>query len=180
MEQQKVLTSPTTQDRESLDLSNQIIGWGADLEGENRPGVPRDKAPNVGIESLYIDTEQQIPHHRIHKSTEHRQLTPVFGSTCPPRGLSGLMRDVAFKYSEGQWAHWLTLMAADRVDMVEHIFTDLAKGQLPNFWKEMGLSAELKYNRKNFERKVAIAGVGLLALTGIFIAAKAAKRKRLA
>lgn len=47
-------------------------------------------------------------------------LTPVFGTACPPKGLSGALRRHAYaRYSEGWPAHWLILIAADRVDTIE-------------------------------------------------------------
>lgn len=156
--------SLTTDERKSLDLSSKIKGWGADLDPSVRPGVPRDKEPMLGPDQLYPPIDQQVPYVMIHKSTEHLRMTPIFGSTCPPKGLSGMMRNFAFKFSEGRWTHWLTLLMADRVDMFEHIFADLARGHVPNVWKEMGLDAELKYNKKNFTRKVASVGLASIGL----------------
>src|SRR5688572_17882806 len=91
--------SLTTRQRSEIDLSATIPGWGSDLDLARRPGVPRDKAPGIGAESLYPDVEPQQPPHTIHKSTEHARLTPVFGTACPPKGLSGLLRDVAYRFS---------------------------------------------------------------------------------
>jgi hypothetical protein len=156
--------SLTTEERKSVNLSSQINGWGADLDPSVRPGVPRDKAPMIGPETLYPAIEQQVPYVKIHKSIEHMKMTPMFGTTCPPRGLSGAMRNFAFKFSEGRWTHWLTLLMADRVDMFEHFFADVARGHIPNIWKEMGLDAELKYNRKNFTRKVAAVGIASIGV----------------
>src|SRR4051794_2703634 len=84
--------SLTTTQREVVDLAAHIPGWGSDLDRSRRPGVPRDKAPEIGVESLYPPIPRQIPKARIHKSTEHGQLTPVFGTSCPPHGLSGRIR----------------------------------------------------------------------------------------
>lgn len=54
------------------------------------------------------------------RSVEHTELPPVFGTTCPPRALSGALRKLAYaRYSEGRAAHWLLLIAGDRVDVVE-------------------------------------------------------------
>jgi hypothetical protein len=155
--------SLTTAERRTLDLSSKIAGWGSDLDPAVRPGVPRDKAPDVGIETLYPDFEQQVPRHRVHKSTEHAKLTPVFGNVCPPRGLSGKIRDFAYGFSEGRLAHWLLLTAADRVDMVEEVLIDLTRLRIPNIPKEMGLKSELKYNRKGVTKKAAVVGLGVLA-----------------
>ena len=151
--------SLTTQERAAVDLSATIPGWGSDLDLANRPGVPRDKAPEIGGESLYPSFEQQEPRTKIHKSTEHARLTPVFGTSCPPRGLSGMMRDFAYKFSEGRLARWLTLMAADRVDVVEGIVSDLSHLHIPNIPKEIGFKSELKYNRAGVAKKAAIVGV---------------------
>jgi hypothetical protein len=122
-----------------------------------------DKAPGIGIEQLYPKFEQQVSGSKVHKSTEHGKLTPVFGNACPPRGLSGLMRDFAYRFSEGKMSHWVLLMAADRVDMVEELLIDVAHLRIPNIPREMGLGSELKYNRKGVARTAAFAGLGLAA-----------------
>jgi hypothetical protein len=70
--------------------------------------------------------------------------------------LSGAIRDFGYKFSEGRLARWLTLMFADRVNVVEDLVTDLAHGHVPNIPKEMGLRSELRYNREAFVRKTAI------------------------
>jgi hypothetical protein len=151
--------SLTTQERRQVDLSSTIKGWGSDLDPKRRPGVPRDKAPDIGVEHLYPPIPQQVPRIRIHKSTEHGRLTPVFGTSCPPIGLSGRMRDFAYKFSEGRLLRWMTLLAADRVDVVEGLASDLAHGRIPNIPKEMGIKSELKYNPAGFARKAIIAAV---------------------
>jgi len=154
----------TTLQRGSVDVSTEIAGWGSDLDPAIRPGVPRDKAPELGSESLYANIPQQRAAITIHKSTEHARLTPVFGTSCPPSGLSGKMRDAAYKYSEGKLAHWLMLMAADRVDVVEDVASDLARMQVPNLVKEMGLKSEWEYNRHGFITKVAVSTIAVAAL----------------
>lgn len=156
--------SLTSSERRTIDLSSKIVGWGSDLDPAVRPGVPMDKAPDAGIETLYPDFAQQVPRRRVHKSTEHAKLTPVFGNVCPPRGLSGKIRDVAYGLSEGRLSRWILLMAADRIDVVEDVLIDLAHLRIPNIPKEMGLKSELKYNRKAFAKKVALVAVGLLAM----------------
>ena len=62
------------------------------------------------------------------RSIEHKFLPPVFGTACPPKGISGVMRKIAYKrYSEARAAHWLILMAADRVDAAESRLRGLVK-----------------------------------------------------
>ncbi|MCC2656894.1 MAG: hypothetical protein K0Q76_2002 [Panacagrimonas sp.] len=143
--------------RQVIDLSHAINGWGSDLDPERRPGVPRDAAPALGAEALYPSMDAQLPTVKIHKSTEHGRLTPVFGSTCPPRGLSGLMRDRAYHYSEGRLARWMLLLLADRVDMVEHLAEDLVRLRPPNLVDEMGLRTEWRHNRGPFVSRIVLA-----------------------
>lgn len=166
----------TTAERRELNLSGKIQGWGSDLEPDVRPGVPMDKAPDLGVETLYPDIEQQVPRNKVHKSTEHARLTPVFGNVCPPRGLSGIIRDYAYSFSEGRMSHWMLLMLADRVDVLEEILVDLSRLKIPNIPKEMGLAASLKYNREGVVKKAAIAGLGALAFVAIL---KMRKQRRL-
>jgi hypothetical protein len=147
----------TTQERQQVDHSSRIKGWGSDLDPRMRPGVPRDKAPQLGVEHLYPAIPPQVPRVKIHKSTEHGKLPPVFGTSCPPSGLSGRIRDFAYELSEGRLMRWMALIAADRVDVVEGLVADLAQGRVPNLPKEMGLRSELKYNAAGFARKVLVA-----------------------
>jgi hypothetical protein len=153
---------------------NIIQGWGSDLDPATRPGVPMDKAPGIGVEHLYPMFEQQVPRGKVHKSTEHGKLTPVFGNACPPRGVSGLIRDFAYNFSEGRLSRWILLMAADRVDMVEELIIDLANLRIPNIPGEMGLAAELKYNRKGMAKRAAMVGLGAV----VFVALSRMQRRR--
>src|SRR3954469_17434518 len=151
----------TAQQRRTVDHSATIPGWGSDVDPQVRPGVPRDKAPDIGAETLYPEIEQQQPPHRIHKSTEHGQMTPVFGTSCPPRGLSGRLRDAAYKWSEGRLIRWMTLMFADRVDMAEGVVSDFAKLRPPNVIREMGLTSEWRHNRKGVVKAAAVTALAL-------------------
>ena len=49
-----------------------------------------------------------------------RSLTPVHSTAIPPRGLSGLLRRVAYGIPEYRARRWALLMLADRVDVIEH------------------------------------------------------------
>ena len=82
----------------------------------------------------------------------------------PNTGVSGLLRAGAFRFSENDVRHWLMLLFADRVNVVEGILDDLAHGHVPNLFKEMGGPAEWRHNRAGFYRKAAIAGAAVGAL----------------
>ncbi len=164
--------SLTTEERGRIDRSGEIAGWASDVAAEARPGVPRDKAPELGAESLYIDIIPQHPTHRIHKSTEHARLTPVFGTSCPPRGLSGRIRDIAYRFSEGRLVRWVTLLVADRVDVVEGVLADVGRLRPPNVVREMGLRSEWRHNRTRVYKVAALTGAAL----AIYLLARARRR----
>jgi hypothetical protein len=58
-------------------------------------------------------------------------LTPVFGNTVPPRGLSGRIRRRAYRIAEHRTSHWFLLLLADRVDRWEHRFIRAAPVAIP-------------------------------------------------
>ncbi|HEX4923146.1 MAG TPA: hypothetical protein VFV50_03635 [Bdellovibrionales bacterium] len=155
-------------DQQARNILTPAQGWGSDADPRSRPGVPRDKRPELGPETLYPNIQPQLSTYKVHISTEHGKLPPVFGTSAPPSGLSGMMRDFAYKFSEGRFAHWLTLLAADRVNVLEGIISDLRSGHIPNIPKEMGIGAELKYNKKAFLLKVAGIAATLIAAQRIY------------
>ena len=71
-------------------------------------------------------------------------LPPVFGTACPPRGISGAIRKYAYTLSEGRTSHWMMLMAADRVDVLESRSRRPAPGDPDNVVGETGILAEFK------------------------------------
>jgi hypothetical protein len=151
------------------DMSH-IQGWGADLDHKNRPAYPMERTP-PRLENVHWDRPDDQPLHiKVYHSTERPGVTPVFGTSAPPSGLSGKIRDVAYKLSENDIRHWMLLLLADRVNMVEGIGQDVKQGHIPNIFAEMGLKAELKYNPVGFARRVlvtsAVLGVGYYLLKG--------------
>jgi hypothetical protein len=102
-----------------------IPGWGADLDPANRPAVPKERTP-PRLENLpWTEPEQQQSDVLVLHSTERPGITPVFGTSVPPSGLSGVLRKRAFRRSENDVRHWMMLMLADRVNVVEGLFSDL-------------------------------------------------------
>ncbi len=142
----------------TLNQKNEIKGWGVDADPARRPAYPYWSKPEGGT-GAHWDVPEQQPGWKDFHSIEHPHHTHVFGTAPAPMGLSGLIRGFAFRYSESSWGHWLPLMLADRVNVVEGIFMDLLKGKIPNPYKEMGLSSEWKYNRKSFVLKTSLAAV---------------------
>jgi hypothetical protein len=100
-------------------------------------------------------------------SNERPNVTAVFGTSAPPSGLSGMIRRYAFKYSEASFAHWLPLLLADRVNVVEGILDDFRRGRVPNIFAERGGKAEWKHNPKGMVKKVAIGVVVVTAVVAL-------------
>ncbi len=132
---------------ESYDqLRARIPGWGADLDPADRPSVPKERPPS--LDGAHWDFPERQPERwPRERSIEHAFLTPVFGTSCPPKGLSGVMRKVAYKrYSEARAAHWLLLLAADRVDALESALASFATLRPDNPVTESGVLSELSHS----------------------------------
>ena len=67
-----------------------------------------------------------------------------------------MIRRMAFKKSENEYGHWLPLILADRVDVVEGIIEDFTKGRFPNIFVEKGYKAEWKYDKLGLLAKFAV------------------------
>ncbi|MCC2972349.1 hypothetical protein [Massilia sp. IC2-476] len=133
-----------------------INGWGADLDRKNRPAVPMERTPPRYTPQLEGDPVQQQEKVEVLVSPERPGITQIFGTVQPPSGLSGMIRRLAFKSTENDLRHWLLLLLADRVNVVEGVAEDLARGHIPNVLGEMGIKAELKHNPAGLAKKALI------------------------
>ena len=148
---------------------SQIKGWGVDANPKNDPTYPMKKRNNGEHAGYSWERPSQQPKSvEVLHSNERPNLTAAFGTSTPPSGLSGMIRRFAFKYSENSYGHWLPLMLADRVNMVEGLLDDISYGKVPNIFGEMGWKAEWKHNRKGLVTRVlvgaAIASVAIAYL----------------
>jgi len=132
-------------ERESPEqLRARIPGWGADLDPADRPAVPREVDQGVQTGHPVPLPDRQPERWPRERSIEHAALTPVFGTSCPPRGLSGAMRKFAYaRYSEARAAHWLLLLAADRVDSKEQALRSLLTRRPDDPITETGVLSEI-------------------------------------
>ena len=138
-----------------------VKGWGVDADPRNDPTYPyRERS---GQEERGLSWERpplQKERLEVLRSVEHNRMPAVFGTSVPPRGISGRMRRGAFHYSESDWRHWLILLAADRVNMVEGLVQDLFRGHIPDVPGEMGIRAEWQHNRAGLMQKAAVVAIG--------------------
>ena len=101
----------------SEELRARIPGWGADLDPKDRPSYPRERFDPEGTGAHWEFPDRQEETYPRERSIEHGMLPPVFGTVAPLHGLSGLIRRTAYKrYGEARLAHWLLLIAGDRVE----------------------------------------------------------------
>ena len=126
-------------------LRARIPGWGADLDPKDRPSVPRERFDPAASGAHWDFPDRQPENWPRERSIEHKILPPVFGTSCPPTGLSGAIRKVAYRrYSEGRAAHWLLLLAADRVDAGEAHLKSLVSLRPDNPITQTGVLSEFK------------------------------------
>jgi hypothetical protein len=147
------------------ELRARIPGWGADLDPSDRPSVPKLQLDPDRTGAHWEFPERQPERWPRERSIEHKFLTPVFGTTCPPRGFSGAIRKLAYaRYSEGRAAHWLLLIAADRVDAWESHLRSFATTRPDNPITETGVLSEFSRHglSSRFGRKRTDTGHQLL------------------
>jgi hypothetical protein len=170
------------------DLRARIPGWGADLDPADRPSYPREQ-PGIETGAHWDFPERQPEKWPRERSVEHAFLPPVFGTSTPPKGASGAIRKYAYKYSEGRAAHWLLLVAADRVDAWEHHLRSFATLQPDNPVTETGVLSEFsrhgmgsRFGKKRADVNhqwidpLAVAGPWVLAGLGGVVAVRALRR----
>lgn len=155
------------------DMSH-IKGWGIDANPKNDPTYPMRQRTDDSKSNRWQRPPLQPETVEVLKSIERPTLTSVYGTSSPPKGLSGMIRRLAFKFSEGSIGHWLYLLLADRVNMVEGVVSDVAKGQVPNFFVESGMKAQWKHKPEVVVEKVLIG----IAVVGIFMLLKPKKSKK--
>jgi hypothetical protein len=97
-----------------------IKGWGVDLDPKRRPGVPMEALPQPVPGAQTPVEPQRADEPVIHKHGGLSKMPPVYGTAVPPKGLSGVLRKVAYGYPDHWVRHWMVLLLADRVDVWEH------------------------------------------------------------
>jgi hypothetical protein len=144
-----------------------IKGWGIDADPENEPTYPmKNYTGDDHKRTNYQRPDLQKPTVEKLQSNERPSLSAVHGTSVPPSGLSGMLRRFAFRYSEGMFRHWLPLLLADRVNVVEGVIDDFKNGHIPNVPAEMGVKAEWKHNKMGILKKaVVVACVSAFLIT---------------
>lgn len=158
--------------------TSKIVGWGVDADRDNDPTYPmRDRSAEDRTGADWRSPPAQHSHVEVLQSVEYNRRPAVVGTSTPPSGLSGVIRRVAFRFSESDWTHWLLLLGADRINMVEGVLQDLGRGKVPNIPGEMGIRSELRHNKAGFAKKVAVAAVAGALIYGLSRRGKASTKR---
>lgn len=145
-----------------------VTGWGVDANPQNDPTYPyRDRSADEGLTKDWQRPSQQASDVEVLQSIEHIRRPAVFGTSTPPSGLSGMIRRAAFRWSESNWIHWLMLMGADRINVVEGVVEDLGRGRIPNIPAELGARSEWRHNKTGFVIKTAVVLGATAALVAL-------------
>lgn len=150
-----------------------IKGWGIDADPKNDPTYPM-KNRQIAIKRGYSwkRPEQQPITEEVLHSIERPNVSAVFGTSVRLSGLSGMIRRFAFQNSENSYLHWLPLILADRVNVVEGLIEDVSNGIVPNVFAERGWKAKWKHNPEGLIIDVAVATAITTALITIMVKGK--------
>jgi hypothetical protein len=133
-----------------------IKGWAHDADPDDQPNYPmKDYTGDDHNRLDYRRPPRQRKMVEILQSTEHKRTPATFGTSNPPKGLSGVIRRQAYNYSENMLRHWLLLLLADRVDAMEGLLEDVINGTPPRWGKERGFDAMWEHDRQLLIRRVA-------------------------
>lgn len=99
--------------------------WGVDLQRSVRPGVPKETPPRPIPHAHWVTPERQPQTVEVLRRADLSELTPVFSTAVPPHGVSGMLRRYAYRIPDDRASHWLVLMIADKVDVIESALADL-------------------------------------------------------
>jgi hypothetical protein len=119
------LTTPETVQKRSAYQSMQPVTrppyWGVDLDPARRPGVPMMRTPPQPFPNTRFPPEHQPgePASPMH-GRPNKRMPPVFGTAVPLRGLSGMVRRLAYRYPDHYPSHWLLKLMGDRIDSMEY------------------------------------------------------------
>jgi hypothetical protein len=87
-----------------------------------------EHAPQPALGAHWTRPERQPAAKGVTHRKELARMTPVFGTAQPLAGLSGLIRRKAYAIPEHLVRHWMLLLIADRVDVLEARVKRVAKG----------------------------------------------------
>jgi len=86
----------------------------------DRPGVPHEIDPPEPLADAHWLAPEPQRADSPPQVGKGRPLTPVFSTVNRPRGLSGLVRRLAYRAPDYRPRRWMLLVLSDRIDALEH------------------------------------------------------------
>lgn len=123
---------------------------------DRRPGVPMEAEPTMGPGAHAAPPERQAGADDVLHRAGLDRPTPVVGTAQPPRGVSGGIRRLAYRIPEHYARHWMLLLVADRVDVMEDRLGEAMAEPL----ERLGVDAGARLARDNPVGVLAGAVVG--------------------
>ncbi|MBJ7324220.1 hypothetical protein HQO38_17355 [Rhodococcus fascians] len=175
--------------RSAEELRAAIPGWGVDLDPADRPAYPRERFDPDSTGAHWTMPDQQPGWEGRERSIEHERVTPVFGTSAPLHGMSGIVRRFAYRYSEGRAAHWLILLAGDRVDSVTAHLRSFVTAGPDNPITQTGIRSELTHHGMSSRRgtrvdrnhewidPIVVAGPWLAVIAAVTAVSRAVLRR---
>ncbi|MBX5484086.1 MAG: hypothetical protein IRZ16_19855 [Myxococcaceae bacterium] len=102
--------------------AERIPGWGSDADVTNRPGIPFPDVPHQRPGAHFDERAipQQVTTVEVLRPPERAGgPTPVFGTANPPRGMSGRVKHLAYRYPDHLTRRWMLLLLSHRLDVLE-------------------------------------------------------------
>jgi hypothetical protein len=165
-------------DMKNSEKFRHIKGWGIDADPRNEPTYPMKNYTGDDHNRLrYEKPSQQPVNMEVLHSNERPGITAVYGTAAAPSGLSGILRRLAFRYSESSYGHWIPLMLADRINSLEGLLSDLSRGKLPDIFRELGLRSEMKYNKKAFIGRTVVKTAVAVFILSLILSGNREKRR---
>lgn len=157
---------------ESLEqLAARIPGWGVDSDRADRPSARRLLPTDHGTGAHWDFPDRMPGGESRERSIEHAFVTPVFGTAQPLHGLSGMVRRHAYDgYSEARLAHWLLLIAGDRIDAAGAHLRSLASTRPDNPITQTGIRTEFTHDGFRSRLRASRADVLIQAVDPILVA----------
>jgi hypothetical protein len=132
MENTRDIATPQDNPAYRSQLERKPSWAGIDLDPARRPGVPWQRDPPQPFPNTRFPPERQPGEPTVPKHARpNKPLPPVFGTACPLRGVSGIVRKLAYQLPDHKPEHWMLLILGDRVDAWGHRFGKLAPFALP-------------------------------------------------
>ncbi len=120
MDQPTVTTSDVVQRQpgnQALQPVARPAHWGVDLDRSRRPGVPMERKPEPWPHTRFPPERQRGEPSSPRHGRPNKPMPPVFGTSEPLHGLSGLVRRLAYRYPDHLPRHWMLLLLGDRVEV---------------------------------------------------------------